>query len=814
MNPEGKNNSEGNSGCEMNEQEKEANKFLAQWIYEKYHPKTVMDIGCGYPYLAQCFSNYGCKAIGVDGAFKDGLISTKGLNVETAPYDWENDEIPHKNLDLITSIHVIEHFYNPIEAMRKCYNVLDDEGIIYIRAPNKDVSGIERDHTPGHVAIHPSIFGNESLEFLMAKVGFYLIWKEDAPGYGQTSWIFRKRPAKIGLFMIVKDEEKNIGKCLDSVRDFCDEMVVLDTGSTDQTTTIAVQFGADVKFTRHHNKPFHFSRARNEAMSYLSKSCDWLFWMDADDAFIGKPYLESNWDAYWVSINYGDLDLKHARFFRNGWKVKFSGAVHEVPDIYYCRTKKMSGVHIEHSTESKPERIERNISILESEHKNNPSDKRTLFYLGNAYREAGKLNKAIKKYQTYIDIGGNFRDELVLAHYYLAICYYRKQNWWKAIKLSFKTLSLDDRWAEIYCCIGECYYNLKQYKKAIPYFSIAKDLDYPKTNMWVRKEMYNAVPDKYLSICYEALGAKKKSYTRNQDVDPKLVIEVIRAGALGDIIATTPALSELRKEYPEAHIRYVAHSSGHPILQGNDDIDEIVEKVGISDKKLFFKYPMHEGYPYVPMSKHLAEHFADSIDVTLSPNWRCKLSVPKLSQELIQKLNIPIGYSIICFSVKTGWSRYKEWPIERWERLIRRFPDHCWVQLGAEGEPKIPGALYACGHTLTEAFSVLNYSDLYVGLDSVFNHACNALQVPAVIMFGSTHPKGSGYYEATNLYADLICGPCYKESNEISVHKKSPCPYDHKCMKQFMTIDLVEKAIRERLTQLEKIPYEQFYQQN
>ena len=48
--------------------------------------------------------------------------------------------------------------------------------------------------------------------------------------------------------MIVKDEEKNLNTCLESVQDIVDEMVVMDTGSTDQTVEIAQKFGAKVSF--------------------------------------------------------------------------------------------------------------------------------------------------------------------------------------------------------------------------------------------------------------------------------------------------------------------------------------------------------------------------------------------------------------------------------------------------------------------------------------------------------------------------------------------------------------------------------------
>jgi glycosyltransferase involved in cell wall biosynthesis len=84
--------------------------------------------------------------------------------------------------------------------------------------------------------------------------------------------------AKISLTMIVRDEEKNLPKCLESVRGIFDEIVVVDTGSTDRTVEIARSFGANVfDFVWVDS----FSAARNGALSHATG--DFAFWLDADD---------------------------------------------------------------------------------------------------------------------------------------------------------------------------------------------------------------------------------------------------------------------------------------------------------------------------------------------------------------------------------------------------------------------------------------------------------------------------------------------------------------------------------------------------
>jgi glycosyltransferase involved in cell wall biosynthesis len=84
--------------------------------------------------------------------------------------------------------------------------------------------------------------------------------------------------ARVSLTVIVRDEEKNLANCLESVRGVFDEIVIVDTGSADRTIEIALSFGARVfEFAWVDS----FSAARNEALSHATG--DFAFWLDADD---------------------------------------------------------------------------------------------------------------------------------------------------------------------------------------------------------------------------------------------------------------------------------------------------------------------------------------------------------------------------------------------------------------------------------------------------------------------------------------------------------------------------------------------------
>ena len=111
----------------------------------------------------------------------------------------------------------------------------------------------------------------------------------------------------ISLFMITKNEEKNIANCLNSAKEIADEIIVVDTGSSDKTKQIARKFGAGVSDFKWNDD---FSAARNESIKNAAK--DWILVLDADEVLDGdgikeiKNLVESkNADGYLMAqINY------------------------------------------------------------------------------------------------------------------------------------------------------------------------------------------------------------------------------------------------------------------------------------------------------------------------------------------------------------------------------------------------------------------------------------------------------------------------------------------------------------------------------
>ncbi|WP_051532260.1 glycosyltransferase family 2 protein [Brackiella oedipodis] len=86
------------------------------------------------------------------------------------------------------------------------------------------------------------------------------------------------KPASLAIVMIVKNEEQSLRDCLHSVADLADQIVIVDSGSTDATAAIAREFKAD--FHSHTDWP-GYGKQRQIAQQYVH--CDWVFWLDADE---------------------------------------------------------------------------------------------------------------------------------------------------------------------------------------------------------------------------------------------------------------------------------------------------------------------------------------------------------------------------------------------------------------------------------------------------------------------------------------------------------------------------------------------------
>lgn len=241
----------------------------------------------------------------------------------------------------------------------------------------------------------------------------------------------------LSLCMIVKNEEDNLKRCLESVKDIVDEMIIVDTGSTDSTEQIAESFGAKIY---HYPWDDSFSNARNYSMKFAV--CDWILLMDGDDELEksdSQSILElverNEADAYFFqTICYmGDepgLDAANnlnIRLIKNHMGYFFSNPIHEqiftnIKEINPLAKILNEPIKIYHygylnKNVVKQDKRNRNIKILETELELYPDYAFTLFNLGSEYFAMGNYNKAIEYFaRSYgkFDPEQGFSSKLVL----------------------------------------------------------------------------------------------------------------------------------------------------------------------------------------------------------------------------------------------------------------------------------------------------------------------------------------------------------------------------------------------------------------
>ena len=185
---------------------------------------------------------------------------------------------------------------------------------------------------------------------------------------------------RLSLAMIVKNEETLIGRVLDSAATVCDELIVVDTGSTDATREIAEERGASVHEVAWRDD---FATARNASFAWCTG--DWILWLDADDVVpaptqqaIGalKDWLNDDVDAVAGPYHYSIADngtvllnVFRERLIRRQSGLRWEGKVHEVISLPAGRSVFVPELVIEHRPD--PQRralnVDRNMKILEAE---------------------------------------------------------------------------------------------------------------------------------------------------------------------------------------------------------------------------------------------------------------------------------------------------------------------------------------------------------------------------------------------------------------------------------------------------------------
>ncbi len=332
----------------------------------------------------------------------------------------------------------------------------------------------------------------------------------------------------ISLCMIVKNEEETLERCLNCVKDICDEIIIVDTGSTDKTKEIAAKFTDKI-----YDYPWNydFAAARNFAFRQATK--DYILWLDADDILLEedqqklrklKEELTGAEDAVsmWYHIDFDEygqpaFSYRRYRLVKREKNFRWFGAVHEY--LAVSGNLISSDVAVTHRPKQKKGsgRSRRNLDIYEKRlAKGEALSPRDLFYYANELKDHGDWEKAVHYYEKFLATDKGWIEDKIWACIYMAVCFRALGDLEKEIDALLRTLDYDVPWPEVSCRMGDLYKERALYEKAIIWYLLAVSVD-GENRLGFRQPAYATwYPYLQLTVCLWKTGQPELAVACNQ----------------------------------------------------------------------------------------------------------------------------------------------------------------------------------------------------------------------------------------------------------------------------------------------------------
>lgn len=283
---------------------------------------------------------------------------------------------------------------------------------------------------------------------------------------------------KLSLVMITKNEEDKLRRCLDSVKDIVDEIIIVDTGSTDSTKDIAFEY-TDCVYDYVWDD--NFSNARNYAID--KSTGDWNLILDADE-YITEIDIEALnnimnnskiiGQVKIISFYEEDNEIKNSSSFISRFAPKnsyFEGAIHEQLQGSYPIYK--LPLVLEHDGYLNTNKFDRNIHLLLSELENNPTDSYLLYQTAKTYYSSKMYHEAspyFDRFYEYLNYDTDaFAESALVTYIYNTIKLKDFDKGFKIINDNFDKLSM---YSDFYFACGVFFTELIAYdtNKYINYF--------------------------------------------------------------------------------------------------------------------------------------------------------------------------------------------------------------------------------------------------------------------------------------------------------------------------------------------------------
>ncbi len=330
----------------------------------------------------------------------------------------------------------------------------------------------------------------------------------------------------ISLCMIVNNEEELLSRCLDSVHDLVDEIVIVDTGSTDQTKEIAAQYTNKIYDFEWSND---FSAARNFSFSKATK--DFQFWLNANDILLGadrakfeklKETISDDIDIVLMKeslitdeneneINSVFRERLLKRINNYTWKGNSNESI-KLDGNYF-----MSDILIFNEEKCKRESLDFIVNRFEEQLANGENlSPNSLFNCACLLKNNGQIAKAISMFNQFLLTKKGHIWENISACLNMGILYRQLGSPEDALKVLLHSFTYDLPTAEICCEIASLYIENKELQKAIFWYEMIFTLKVPENYTIANTaDCWNFIPAIELCVCYYGLGDQQKAIYYN-----------------------------------------------------------------------------------------------------------------------------------------------------------------------------------------------------------------------------------------------------------------------------------------------------------
>lgn len=332
---------------------------------------------------------------------------------------------------------------------------------------------------------------------------------------------------ELSLCMIVKNEESCLDRCLASVQGAVDEIVILDTGSTDSTVEIA---------RRYTDRVFEyvwrddFAAARNASLSYATKP--FILWLDADDMLDRsereklialKSRLTDDVDAVMMPYHYAfdvrgepSLVFERERIVRRAAGFFFEGVVHEAMAV--SGNVLHEDIAVRHTREHGGTSTRRNLSIYEKWlARGRTLSARDRYYYARELMACGERQKAREAFAQFLALPDAWVVNRIDAHVQLAQLLTDEGALQAAREQALGAISLGATGAEVLCALGRVFLEEGNLEAAALWYRAAMLSEAPRASCaFVQMEAYDYVPSMQLCVIYDRMGKTELASAMNE----------------------------------------------------------------------------------------------------------------------------------------------------------------------------------------------------------------------------------------------------------------------------------------------------------